>query len=158
MEGFVGRLFREFGVVIASAVLISAFVALTLTPMLNAYMMKKGGHNHSKFYNLTEPMFVKMTTGYANSLKNFMHAKWLSFPILAICVGLIAYFWVTLKKETAPYEDRSLISASITGPEGSTYEYMQRYMTDLTQLINDSVPEKRVNIINTAPGFEIGRA
>src|SRR5690606_18988124 len=48
---------------------------------------------------------------------------------------------------------RSLISASITGPEGSTYEYMQRYMTDLTQLINDSVPEKRVNIINTAPGF-----
>lgn len=153
MEGFVGRLFREFGVVIASAVLISAFVALTLTPMLNAYMMKKGGHNHSKFYNLTEPMFVKMTTGYANSLKNFMHAKWLSFPILAICVGLIAYFWVTLKKETAPYEDRSLISASITGPEGSTYEYMQRYMTDLTQLINDSVPEKRVNIINTAPGF-----
>lgn len=153
MEGFVGRLFREFGVVIASAVLISAFVALTLTPMLNAYMMKKGGHNHSKFYNLTEPMFVKMTTGYANSLKYFMHAKWLSFPILAICVGLIAYFWVTLKKETAPYEDRSLISASITGPEGSTYEYMQRYMTDLTQLINDSVPEKRVNIINTAPGF-----
>lgn len=153
MEGFVGRLFREFGVVIASAVLISAFVALTLTPMLNAYMMKKGGHNHSRFYNLTEPMFVKMTTGYANSLKKFMHAKWLSFPILAICVGLIAYFWMTLKKETAPYEDRSLISASITGPEGSTYEYMQRYMVDLTKLINDSVPEKRVNIINTAPGF-----
>jgi multidrug efflux pump subunit AcrB len=153
MEGFVGRLFREFGVVIASAVLISAFVALTLTPMLNAYLMKKGGPKHSKFYEMTEPMFVKMTTGYANSLKKFMHAKWMSFPILAICFGLIAYFWVTLKKETAPYEDRSLVSASITGPEGSTYEYMRRYMADMTQLINDSVPEKRVNIINTAPGF-----
>ncbi len=153
MEGFVGRLFREFGVVIASAVLISAFVALTLTPMLNAYLMRKGGPKHSKFYEMTEPLFVKMTTGYANSLKKFMHAKWMSFPILAICFGLIAYFWVTLKKETAPYEDRSLVSASITGPEGSTYEYMQRYMADMTRLINDSVPEKRVNIINTAPGF-----
>ncbi len=153
MEGFVGRLFREFGVVIASAVLISAFVALSLTPMLNAYLMRKGGPKHSKFYNLTEPMFVKMTTGYANTLRKFMYAKWLSFPILAICFGLIAWFWVHLKKETAPYEDRSLVSASITGPEGSTYEYMQRFMVDITQLVNDSVPEKRVNIINTAPGW-----
>ena len=60
LEGFVGRLFREFGVVIGAAVLISAFVSLTLTPMLNAYLMKKRGHKKSKFYNLTEPYFVKL--------------------------------------------------------------------------------------------------
>src|SRR5690606_17827943 len=81
MEGFVGRLFREFGVVIAAAVLISAFVSLTLTPMLNAYLMKSGGVKHSWFYNVTEPYFVKMTTGYARSLVQFMRVKWLSFPI-----------------------------------------------------------------------------
>lgn len=153
MEGFVGRLFREFGVVIAAAVLISAFVALTLTPMLNAYLMPKGGPKHSKFYNLTEPYFEKMTSGYAASLRRFMHVKWLSFPILAICFGMIAWFWTHLKKETAPYDDRSLISANITAPEGSTFEYMDRFMLKLITLVNDSVPEKTVNMVNTSPGF-----
>ncbi|PPK99211.1 efflux RND transporter permease subunit [Parapedobacter indicus] len=153
MEGFVGRLFREFGVVIAAAVLISAFVSLTLTPMLNAYLMRSGGAKHSWFYNVTEPYFVKMTTGYANSLKRFMKAKWVSFPILIICFGLIGWFWVHLRKETAPYEDRSLLRASVTGPEGSTFEYMDRFMLRLIQLVNDSVPEKSVNMVNTSPGF-----
>lgn len=153
MEGFVGRLFREFGVVIASAVLISAFVALSLTPMLNAYLMPKGGPKHSRFYNWSEPYFVKMTTGYANSLRRFMHRKWLSFPILAVCFGLIAWFWVHLRKETAPYEDRSRVSVSVTGPEGSSYAYMDHFMAKLTQLVNDSVPEKTVNIINTSPSW-----
>lgn len=153
MEGFVGRLFREFGVVIAAAVLISAFVSLTLTPMLNAYLMRSGGAKHSWFYNVTEPYFVKMTTGYANSLRRFMKAKWVSFPILVICFVLIGWFWVHLRKETAPYEDRSLLRASITGPEGSTFEYMDRFMLRLIQLVNDSVPEKSVNMVNTSPGF-----
>ncbi len=64
LQGFVGRLFREFGVVIASAVLVSAFVSLTLTPMLNAYLIKGGGHKKTKFYDWTEPMFVKMNKIY----------------------------------------------------------------------------------------------
>ncbi|WP_353182400.1 efflux RND transporter permease subunit [Parapedobacter lycopersici] len=153
MEGFVGRLFREFGVVIASAVLISAFVSLTLTPMLNAYLIRSEGPKHSRFYHFTEPYFEKMTTGYAASLRRFMHVKWLSFPILAICFGLIAWFWVHLRKETAPYEDRGAINASITAPEGSTFEYMDRFMLKLMTLVNDSVPEKVVNMVNTSPGF-----
>jgi len=68
LEGFVGRLFREFGVVIAAAVLISAFVSLTLTPMLNAYLMKGGVHKKSRFYEITEPYFEKLTAGYADML------------------------------------------------------------------------------------------
>ncbi|MGK6351532.1 efflux RND transporter permease subunit [Parapedobacter sp. DT-150] len=152
MEGFVGRLFREFGVVIAAAVLISAFVSLSLTPMLNAYLMRSGA-KHSKFYTVTEPYFVRMTTGYADSLRRFMRIKWVSFPILVVCFGLIAWFWVNLRKETAPYEDRSLLMARVTAPEGSTFEYMDRFMLELTQLVNDSVPEKTVNMVNTSPGF-----
>ncbi|GAA4801283.1 efflux RND transporter permease subunit [Olivibacter ginsenosidimutans] len=153
LEGFVGRLFREFGVVISSAVLISAFVSLTLTPMLNAYLMKKGGPKHSRFYELTEPYFEKMTTGYGKILAVFLRYKWASFPILILCLGLIVFFWGHLKKETAPYEDRSLIRVNVTGPEGSSYEYMSRFMNELTQLINDSVPEKTVNLVMTSPGF-----
>ena len=153
LEGFVGRLFREFGVVIASAVLVSAFVSLTLTPMLNAYLMKGDVHKKSKFYNFTEPYFVKMNKGYASSLIRFMKRKWLSFPILVICIGLIALFYASLQKETAPYDDRSFVGLNITAPEGSSYEYMDRFMQDIEKLINDSIPEKKVSLVITSPGF-----
>lgn len=153
LEGFVGRLFREFGVVIASAVLISAFVSLTLTPMLNAYLMKGDVHKKSKFYNFTEPYFEKMNKGYADSLTGFMKRKWLSFPILIICLGLIALFYSTLQKETAPYDDRSFVGMNVTAPEGASYDYMDRFMQEMTQLINDSIPEKKVSLVITSPGF-----
>jgi HAE1 family hydrophobic/amphiphilic exporter-1/multidrug efflux pump len=153
LEGFVGRLFREFGVVIGAAVLISAFVSLTLTPMLNAYLMKKGIQKRSKFYDMTEPYFIKMNTSYAASLKSFMERKWISFPILAGCVGLIFLFYSLLKKETAPYDDRSYISMNVSAPEGVSYDYMDRFMTEMTELINDSIPEKKVSLIITSPGW-----
>lgn len=153
LEGFVGRLFREFGVVIGAAVLISAFVSLTLTPMLNAYLMKGGEQKKSKFYNWSEPYFLKLNAGYADSLKSFMKRKWLSFPILIVCIGLIVLFFSTLQKETAPYDDRSFVSVNVTAPEGASYDYMDRFMTELTELINDSIPEKKVSLIITSPGF-----
>ncbi|OYQ37220.1 acriflavin resistance protein [Flavobacterium cyanobacteriorum] len=153
LEGFVGRLFREFGVVIASAVLVSAFVSLTLTPMLNAYLMKGDVHKKSRFYNFTEPYFEKMNSGYANTLKNFMKRKWLSFPVLIGCIGLIALFFTILQKETAPYDDRSFVGVNVTGPEGASYDYMDRFMQDLEKLINDSIPEKKVSLVITSPGF-----
>src|SRR5678815_5538828 len=80
LQGFVGRLFREFGVVIAGAVLISAFVSLTLTPMLNA------DRKHSRFYTMTEPFFERMMTGYHYSLANFMKRRWLGWGILVASV------------------------------------------------------------------------
>lgn len=153
LEGFVGRLFREFGVVIGAAVLISAFVSLTLTPMLNAYLMKGGEQKKSKFYNWSEPYFLKMNSEYAGALGKFMKRKWLSFPILVICIGLIALFFSTLQKETAPYDDRSFIGVNVTAPEGASYDYMDRFMTELSDLINDSIPEKKVSLIITSPGF-----
>lgn len=153
LEGFVGRLFREFGVVIGAAVLISGFVSLSLTPMLNAYLMKKGEQKRSKFYDLTEPYFVKMNTSYAESLKRFMHKKWMSFPIIIACIGVIVLFYSLLKKETAPYDDRSFISLNVSAPEGVSYDYMDRFMNELTDLINDSIPEKKVSLIITSPGW-----
>ncbi|WP_159635082.1 efflux RND transporter permease subunit [Sphingobacterium composti] len=153
LEGFVGSLFREFGIVIGAAVLISAFVALTLTPMLNAYLMKGGEQKKSKFYERTEKYFVAMNTEYANSLKGFLKFKWLSFAILIACFGLIYLFFQLLPKETAPYDDRSYLSLRVTAPEGVSYDYMDKFMTDLTMLINDSVPEKKVSLVITSPGF-----
>ncbi len=153
LEGFVGRLFREFGVVLGAAVLVSAFVSLTLTPMLNAYLMRPGKQKHSRFYIITESYFEKMNTSYASALRSFMGRKWVSFPILIGCLIMIGGFYSLLKKETAPYDDRSMIRVNVTAPEGASYEYMDRFMNDLTNLINDSVPEKKVSLIITSPGF-----
>ena len=153
LEGFVGRLFREFGVVIGAAVLISAFVSLTLTPMLNAYLMKGGEQKKTKFYEFSEPFFVNLNKGYANSLARFLNKKWLSFPIIIACIGLIVLFFAILPKETAPYDDRSLGVVSVTTPEGSTYEYTDRFMQELSKLITDSIPEKKIALVITSPGF-----
>ena len=153
LEGFVGRLFREFGVVIGAAVLISAFVSLTLTPMLNAYLMKSGEQKKSKFYIQTEPYFVKLNKGYADSLARFMKKKWLSFPILIVCFGLIYVFFNLLQKETAPYDDRSSLTMRMNTAEGSTYEYTERFMQEISKIIDDSIPEKKVALVITAPGF-----
>jgi len=153
LEGFVGRLFREFGIVIGAAVLISAFVSLTLTPMLNAYLMKKSGHKKSKFYDATEPYFVKLNQTYADNLNKFLDKRWLAIPILVFCVGLIALFWNILPKETAPYDDRSAINMNVTTPEGASFAYTDRFMSKINQMVMDSVPEKLVNITITSPGF-----
>ncbi|WP_264521774.1 efflux RND transporter permease subunit [Flavobacterium sp. N1994] len=153
LEGFVGRLFREFGVVIGAAVLISAFVSLTLTPMLNAYLMKGGEQKKTKFYTFTEPYFEGLNKGYASALENFMKKKWLSFPIVIVCLGLIVLFFKIIPKETAPYDDRSLVIVGVSTPEGSTYDYTDRFMEELTKLINDSIPEKKIALVITAPGF-----
>jgi HAE1 family hydrophobic/amphiphilic exporter-1/multidrug efflux pump len=153
LEGFVGRLFREFGVVIGAAVLVSAFVSLTLTPMLNAYLMKGGEQKKTKFYTFTEPYFQRLNKGYASALEGFMRRKWLSFPIVIICFGLIALFFNILPKETAPYDDRSLVIVSVTTPEGATFDYTDRFMEDMSKLMNDSIPEKKIALVITSPGF-----
>lgn len=153
LQGFVGRLFREFGVTIGAAVLISAFVSLTLTPMLNAYLMKKGGHKPSKFYRLTEPYFIKLNEGYHANLEKFLKRRWLAAPIILVCAGLIFLFWKVLPKETAPYDDRSAINMSVSTPEGTSFAYTDRFMMKINQMVLDSVPEKNVNITITSPGF-----
>ena len=153
LEGFVGRLFREFGVVIGAAVLISAFVSLTLTPMLNAYLMKSGEQKKSKFYVKTEPYFEKLNASYASYLARFMKRKWLSFPIIISCFGLIYLFFGLLQKETAPYDDRSGFVMRMSTPEGATYAYTDRFMQEISKLVDDSIPEKKVSLVITSPGF-----
>jgi multidrug efflux pump len=151
LEGFVGRLFREFGIVIGAAVLISAFVSLTLTPMLNAYLIK--GTTKSKFYIKTEPFFERMNNSYHEKLEKFLSKRWLAFPIVAVCVGLIVLFWKILPKETSPLDDRSALSLNITAPEGSSFEYTDDYMMQVNDLIQDSIPEMAASLSVTSPGF-----
>jgi multidrug efflux pump len=152
MEGFVGRLFQEFGVVLAGSVLISAFVSLTLTPMLNAYLLRKD-NKKTRFYTATEPFFRAVENNYRDRLGDFMRYKWLSFPLFAIMGVGIWFFNSNLQSEVAPLEDRSWMRIMVTTPEGSTFEYTDKYLYKLINYINDSIPERRLAISMTAPGF-----
>lgn len=152
LQGFVGRLFREFGIVVAGAVLISAFVSLTLTVVLNVKLThKKIGH--SWFYKKTEPFFVAMENGYKKSLAAFMKFRWVALGIVAICMGIIYFIFTSIPSELAPMEDRSQFRLSVTAPEGTSYDYMDSYMDTLGQFLKDSIPEKKMMISLTAPGF-----
>jgi multidrug efflux pump len=152
LQGFVGRLFREFGIVVAGAVLISAFVSLTLTVVLNVKLThKKIGH--SWFYKKTEPFFQAMENGYKNSLATFMKFKWVAFALVAVCLGLIYFIFKGLPSELAPLEDRNQFRLSVTAPEGTSYDYMDSYMDTLSTFLTDSIPEKTMLISLTAPGF-----
>jgi multidrug efflux pump len=152
MEGFVGKLFMEFGVVLASAVLISAFVSLTLTPMLNAYLNRKE-IKRTRFYEATEPYFEKMESGYKNSLINFLSKKWIVAPIMLIVIGTLVFFGNKLKSELAPLDDRSALSLNFLGPEGMSYDAMDNFMKEVTQVMRDSVPEARGIMSVTSPSF-----
>ncbi|MGB7566971.1 MAG: efflux RND transporter permease subunit, partial [Chitinivibrionales bacterium] len=136
-------LFREFGIVLAGAVLVSAFVSLTLTPVLN---LKLGRINqqHSKFYQSTEPFFVGLEANYRRVLAGFMRRKWIAFAILGVCLVLIGVFVKTLKSELAPLEDHSLVRANITLPEGTGFDYTQNLVDRIAQLEMDSIPEARL--------------
>ncbi len=152
LEGFVGKLFREFGIVLAGAVLISAFVSLTLTPVLNIYLTRKGGHKHSRFYNATEPFFVGLENFYRSSLKGFMKARWLALVLILICTGIIFTIGKRIPSELAPMEDRNRIRASITGPEGADFDFTDRVTYEISQQLLDSIPERWI-VLSFVPGF-----
>ena len=139
LQGFTGRLFREFGIVVASAVLISALVSLTLTPVLN---VKLGGYasHHSRFYESTEPFFKGMEETYRRMLSFFILRKWIAFAILGFCVVVIIFLSGTLKSELAPLEDHSYVRTSLTAPEGTEYTTTQNIIDKVARENLDSIP------------------
>ena len=155
LQGFVGRLFREFGIVVAGAVLISAFVSLTLTPVLNV-KLTKNVMKHSWFYTKTEPFFKGMEENYRKALTSFMKFKWFSFILIGACFVIIYFLYSGLPSELAPMEDRNQFRLQISAPEGTAYDYMDGYVNRLSTFMMDSVPEKSTVLSLTAPGFAGG--
>ncbi len=152
LQGLTGRLFREFGLVVASSVAISAFVSLTLTPMMSAKILKRRAIQ-PWLYRKTEPFFTWLTAAYSSSLQRFMKRRWLAFVIIAAAGGLIYLLGTTLPSELAPMEDRSEFRLQAQAQEGATYEYMDKYVQELTGFLGDEVPEKAGMISVTAPSM-----
>ena len=152
LEGLTGRLFREFGLVLAGAVIISSFVALSLSPMLCSKILKKR-ERQSLIHRATEPFFVALNKGYRSSLAAFMKVRWVAFVIVLITAGMIAWFGLNLQQELSPLEDRSRMRVFATGPEGTTFEFMDRYVDEVTNAVQERFDEVDAVISVTSPGF-----
>ncbi len=156
LQGLTGKLFREFGIVVAGSVIISAFVSLTLTPTLSA-MLLKGKHAQPWLYRVTEPFWVWLTKSYEESLVSFLKIRWLAWLLVLSFVGII---WYMLKNdllpgELAPLSDRNGLRIQATAQEGATYEYMLSYMEEINNFLENEVdPKERKGIVTmTSPGF-----
>ncbi len=141
LQGVTGRLFREFSIVIAGSVCISAFVALTFTPMLSTKLLNKNA-TENWFYRVTEPFFNGLINAYRRSLEWFMRFRYIAFIIVAAAIGSIAWMWSQLPSEMAPLEDRSYITVSSVAQEGITFDYMQRYADEVVSLIEQEIPNE----------------
>ena len=154
LQGFVGRLFREFGVVLAAAVLISSFVSLTITPVLNVYLTtSKSGHGW--FYKKTEPFFTGMENGYLKLLRGFMKIRWMAFVLIALCLGMIWLILRNMQSEIAPLEDRNSVRFTVTLPEGASYSYTSAVTDQIANYLYDSVPERDFVFARTPAGSSV---
>jgi multidrug efflux pump len=141
LSGITGRLFREFAIVMAGAVGISAFLALSLTPMVSAKMLRHET-KHSWFYTKTEKFFERMNDWYKRALGTFLDNRRVTFLILVASFGLIFFLWKSIPAEMAPLEDRSQISVNTIAQEGATYEFNLDYIDDIANTVTNLVPER----------------
>lgn len=152
LPGLTGRLFREFGVVVATSVLVSAFVSLTLTPMMSAKLLRHS-LKQSWLMRVTEPFFVWMNATYARTLAALMRR-----PLIAV-LAMVASIIVTiviggqLKSELAPLEDRSLLTINLTAPEGTGFQRMDGIIDSMQARVSNAVPEKELLLTVTSPFF-----
>jgi len=154
LSGITGRLFREFAIVMAGAVGISAFLALSLTPMVSSKMLRHETR-HSWFYRKTEKFFDRMNDWYKEALGTFLDNRRVTFLILVVAIGLIFFLWKSIPAEMAPLEDRSQISVNTIAQEGATYEFNLDYIDDIAKTVTDLVPERDgiISMVRGGGGF-----
>jgi len=151
LQGLTGRLFREFGIVVAGAVIISTIVSLTLTPMLCAQILTRKD-KHSGFYKWSERFFNKMEAGYTSTLEKFMQIRWVAFLIILLSAGAIYWIGKGIQSELAPMEDKGRLLIRATAPEGTSFEMMDEFNMSLMRML-DTLPEKFNLLGVTSPGF-----
>ncbi len=151
LSGTTGKLFKEFSIVVSGAVIISAFVAITFTPMLATKLLKRR-ERKNWFYRVTEPFFDGMTRGYGRSLSFFLSHRWLTWPLIAVTGVAILLLFNRIPSEMAPLEDRSQITARITGPEGATFEFIRDYSERIYDIVDSVAPERTVNAMMARSG------
>ncbi|TAF31944.1 MAG: efflux RND transporter permease subunit [Cytophagales bacterium] len=156
LQGLTGRLFREFGIVVAGSVIISAFVSLSLTPMLSSKLLK-ARHQQPWFYRVTEPFFKWLNAAYESSLEGFMQVRWLAWVLMVGFIGIIyaLFKFEAIPSELAPMEDRKQMRVQATLPEGSTFDFTDQFVIKLAEIVKGELkPGEAESVMTiTSPGF-----
>ncbi len=176
MTGRTGKLFIEFALTLAGAVLVSGFVALTLSPMMCSKLLRHAP-KHGRLYNLIEAGIVGLTRGYRRALVWVLSARWVLFPgrvggrgaavsvsaralVLLVAFALPAaamvYLFTTLKQELAPTEDRGVVLSTFVGPEGATIQYTDQYARRVEGLWKDLADVERYFVVAGFPQVSQG--
>ena len=139
MTGKTGRLFTEFALTLAGTVLVSGFVALTLTPMMSAKILRPA-KSHGAAYRAIEAGLAAITAGYRRTLTISLNARGLVVAVALIVAGASYFLFTALPSELAPVEDRGIVVTIGVGPEGATLDYTDRYARQMEGILK-SVPE-----------------
>ena len=142
MQGQTGRLFREFAFVIAGAVVISTFAALTFTPMLSTKILVRR-EKKNRFYAWSEPFFDGLNRYYSRSLEFILRNRWITLVTMLLALGAAVWMWSKTPSEMAPMEDRSQVTVRTQGPEGVTYEYMRDYTERINDVVDSLMPDAK---------------
>ncbi|MGZ9097530.1 MAG: efflux RND transporter permease subunit [Micavibrio sp.] len=139
MEGRTGRLFTEFALTLAGAVLVSGFVALSLTPMLCSRLLR---HQEKKnlFYRFSENALDRLSAAYKASLIFTLKMRPVVLLVALVVASIGGFLFTQIPSELAPTEDRGTVMATASAPEGASLEYTDRYVRQMEELAN-AVPE-----------------
>ncbi|MCA1925422.1 MAG: efflux RND transporter permease subunit [Thiobacillus sp.] len=151
-EGNTGKLFTEFALTVAAAVLVSGFVALTLTPMMASKLLRHEPA-HNALFNFGERVLGGLNAAYTRGLTRTLRHPILVALVFALVAGAAWGLLKSLKSELAPTEDRGFFIGFMLAPEGSTLQYTDAYARQLESLYQ-SVPEVNTAFVVVAPGLE----
>lgn len=161
MEGNVGRLFGEFGVTVAAAVAFSALIALTLTPMMASKLFTAGLHR-GRLAQAVDALFHKAAGAYERLVRRSLMgrgplivlgaASAFTALIVALMIAGQPVPWLKLPVTFAPIEDRAMLFARLTAPEGSSLAYLDRHMRELETIMTDEVERGNAKRVITRSG------
>ena len=155
MTGRTGKLFTEFALTLAGAVMVSGFVALTLSPMMCSKLLRHE-KKHGAIYNGIERFLNGLTSGYRRVLTWTLGARWLVMLAFVLVSGASAVLLDRLPSELAPVEDRGVVLGIFSGPEGATIDYMERYARQLEEIYARTDEVERYFVVSGAPTVSQG--
>lgn len=155
LEGDIGRLFTEFALTISAAVGFSSLIALTLSPMIASLILKKGDEEENFITRGVDKAIAKIRAFYLSILAFLLKKPWITVLIFALLLLQTVFIYPNVQQEFTPKEDRGAFYVMVTGPEGATHKYMNRYMTEIESRLSSYVERGEVNrmLVRTPRGF-----
>jgi multidrug efflux pump len=156
MTGRTGKLFAEFALTLSGAVLVSGFVALTLSPMMCSRLLRHES-KHGALYESIECFLVWLIAGYRRALVKMLGMRWVVLAAFAALAGLSVLLLGQLKSELSPIEDRGRIMVQFRGPEGATIDYMTRYSEEIGNIFATTADVDGYQVMTGNPTVSQGR-